>query len=95
MTTETIYIYRWGNSEKRKTMKGRKCVVLFGISIQRSSPKEIEAIYIKIRDGKILKSKEIGPKGEAVIDLDENGQVIGIEMLSPLNLWPDSASERP
>ena len=25
---EQVYIYRWGNNEKRKTMQGRKCIVL-------------------------------------------------------------------
>jgi uncharacterized protein YuzE len=45
--------------------------------------KEIEAISIKIREGKIAKSKEIGAHGEAVVDLDKKGNVIGIEMLEP------------
>jgi len=45
--------------------------------------KEIEAIYIRLREGKISKSKEIGAQGEAVVDLDQDGNVIGIEMLEP------------
>lgn len=44
---------------------------------------EIEAIYLKIRNNKIYKSEEIGSNGEAVIDLDRRGQVVGIEMLEP------------
>jgi uncharacterized protein YuzE len=44
---------------------------------------EIEAIYIKLRNGKVSKSREVGPHGEAVIDLDKSGNVIGIEMLEP------------
>ena len=52
-------------------------------TIQKSSPTEIEAIYIRLKKGKVSKSKEIGTKGEAVIDLDENGRVMGIEMLAP------------
>jgi uncharacterized protein YuzE len=47
------------------------------------SKKYIEAIYIKIRDNKIARSKEIGENGEAVIDLNSRGQVVGIEMLEP------------
>lgn len=27
-TYGTTYVYAWGNNEKRKTMKGRECVVL-------------------------------------------------------------------
>ena len=45
--------------------------------------KEIDAIYIKIKSGKVSKSKEIGPNGEGIIDLDKDGNVIGIEMLAP------------
>jgi uncharacterized protein YuzE len=44
---------------------------------------QIEAIYIKLREGKVSKSKEIGAYGEAVIDLDKNGNAVGIEMLEP------------
>ena len=43
----------------------------------------IEAIYIKLRDGKVSKSEELGPNGEAIVDLDKSGNVIGIEMLEP------------
>ena len=53
------------------------------LSIQRSSPTEIEAIYIKIRSGKIVKSKEMGPNGEAIVDLNKEGNVVGVEMLAP------------
>jgi uncharacterized protein YuzE len=44
---------------------------------------EIEAIYIKLREGKVSKSEELGPNGEAIVDLDKSGNVIGIEMLEP------------
>jgi hypothetical protein len=26
--TSQIYIYSWANNDKRKTMKGRKCIIL-------------------------------------------------------------------
>ena len=44
---------------------------------------EIEAIYIRLKDGKVSKSREIGRYGEAVVDLDKRGNVVGIEMLEP------------
>lgn len=44
---------------------------------------EIEAIYIKLKSGRIYKSEEVGKHGQAVIDLNRNGEVIGIEMLEP------------
>lgn len=56
---------------------------LIRFSVQRSSPTEIEAIYFKLKDGKVSKSKEIGPNGEAIIDFDKNNHVMGVEMLSP------------
>ena len=26
--TNTLYVYAWGNNEKRKTLRGRECVIL-------------------------------------------------------------------
>lgn len=28
VNTEQIYIYAWGNNEKRATLKGRECIVV-------------------------------------------------------------------
>jgi uncharacterized protein YuzE len=65
-------------------MEKKQCSLQrIGISVQRSSPRDIEAIYLKISDGKVVKSKEIGPNGEAVVDIGEKGEVVGIEMLAP------------
>jgi len=36
MPAEQIYIYAWGNNEKRITMKGRKCRVIFRTKILNS-----------------------------------------------------------
>lgn len=44
---------------------------------------KVEAIYVKFHKGKIAKSREIGPNGEVVVDLDHKGCVIGVEMLQP------------
>ena len=38
-----------------------------------------DAIYIRLRDGKIVESDEIAP--EIIVDLDENNEIIGIEIL--------------
>jgi uncharacterized protein YuzE len=43
----------------------------------------IEAVYFNLSSKPSHKSKEIGPNGEVVIDLDEDGQPVGIEMLAP------------
>ncbi|MBD3391442.1 MAG: DUF2283 domain-containing protein [Chitinivibrionales bacterium] len=43
-----------------------------------------KSIYvIRIRDNKIARSEEAGPNGEAIVELDSRGQVVGIEMLEP------------
>lgn len=41
--------------------------------------KEADAIYVYFREGYVAKSKEI--EDGVVIDIDENGQLIGIEVL--------------
>jgi uncharacterized protein YuzE len=66
--------------EKKQSSLQPTGVINFSISRHQ---KEIEAIYIRLREGKVSKSKEIGAHGEAVVDLDRNGNVIGIEMLEP------------
>ncbi len=38
-----------------------------------------DAIYIRLRDGKIVESDEIAPG--VIVDLDENDEIIGIEIL--------------
>ena len=38
-----------------------------------------DAIYIRLRDGKIVESDEIAPG--VIVDLDENNEIIGIEIL--------------
>lgn len=44
---------------------------------------DIEAIYIKIKSGNVHKSVEVGKHGEAIVDLNIRGDVLGIEMLEP------------
>ncbi len=65
-----------------KMQSSSQPIGVINFSIYRHE-KEIEAIYIRLRKGKISKSKEIGAHGEAVVDLDKSGNVIGIEMLEP------------
>ena len=48
---------------------------------------EADAMYIKLRSGKITKTKEIDEN--IYIDLDKNKQVIGIEILSVKEKNPD------
>ena len=45
-----------------------------------SYDKEADALYIQIKKGKFASNKKIDE--ETVIDLDENGKLIGLEILS-------------
>jgi len=38
-----------------------------------------DALYIKLRDGKIVESDEVAPG--IIVDLDENNEIVGIEIL--------------
>lgn len=38
-----------------------------------------DALYIRLRDGRVVESDEIAPG--VIVDLDENNEVIGVEIL--------------
>jgi uncharacterized protein YuzE len=42
--------------------------------------KENDALYFRLDDGEIIESEEVQPG--VILDFDENGQVIGFEILS-------------
>lgn len=42
--------------------------------------KENDALYFRLDDGEIIESEEVQPG--VILDFDENGQVIGIEILA-------------
>ncbi len=42
---------------------------------------EVNALYLRLKKGKIEKSKPVADN--IVFDLDENGEIIGIEILLP------------
>ena len=65
-----------------KKLSSSQTIGVINFSVFRHE-NDIEAIYIKLKEGKVSKSKEIGAHGEAVVDLDKSGNVIGIEMLEP------------
>lgn len=39
----------------------------------------VDALYIRLRDGRVVESDEIAPG--VIVDLDENNEVIGVEIL--------------
>jgi len=61
---------------------------------------KVQAIYLKFSGEKIASTKVIGKNCDAVIDLDKEGEIVGIEMTKPgllklvkhkFNLSPESA----
>ena len=43
-------------------------------------PKEVDPIYIDVKDGVVARSKELGQR-EVFIDYDEYGNIIGVDIL--------------
>ncbi len=41
--------------------------------------KVADALYIRLRDGKVVESDEVAPS--IIVDLNENNEIIGIEIL--------------
>jgi uncharacterized protein YuzE len=46
---------------------------------------EANALYVKLRDGKVSRTEEY-PIDEVFVDLDSSGQVVGVEILHPVNI---------
>ena len=44
---------------------------------------EAKALYIRLREGKIIKTVEYTEIQEIFLDIDENEQLLGIEILDP------------
>ena len=55
--------------------KGEELPVEFRVEYDRLA----DALYIRLRDGKIVESDEVAPG--IIVDLDENNEIIGIEVL--------------
>jgi uncharacterized protein YuzE len=54
------------------------------IKVTRSpSTGEMEAAYIKIRDGVVAETRDADEHGNAFADYDESGVLLGIELLAP------------
>jgi uncharacterized protein YuzE len=61
-------------------------IVGFEISISARDDGTLEAIYIRIAGGDVHKTVEIDGETELMADYDIKGQLIGIEILSPVRL---------
>lgn len=60
-------------------------VVGFEISISARNDGTLEAVYIKLREGKVSKTVEIS-EDIAMADYDSSGHLIGFEILGPIKL---------
>ncbi len=61
-------------------------IVGFEISISARDDGTLEAIYIRIAGGEIHRTVEIDGETELLADYDAGGQLVGIEILSPVPL---------
>ena len=58
----------------------------FGVSIDiDSATGEIQAVYFRVRDGKVAKTKEYA-EGALFADFNSRGRLLGIEMLAPCDI---------
>lgn len=49
---------------------------------------ESDALYLRVGDGLVTRTDEIGPG--TMVDIDAQGNVVGIEVLTPNRDWPRS-----
>ncbi len=49
---------------------------------------DADALYIEIADGKVARTLEVGSDPCTMVDLDADGKLIGIEVISPGRAWP-------
>jgi uncharacterized protein YuzE len=47
---------------------------------------EAKALYIRLREGDIARTTEYAEEREVFLDLDEQGQLLGIEVLDPAGI---------
>jgi uncharacterized protein YuzE len=58
----------------------------FALSVDIDSESgDIQAVYFRVRDGKVAKTKEYA-EGAIFADFNSRGRLLGIEMLAPCNI---------
>ncbi len=51
------------------------------VTLQLDEKKKVQAVYFKLRPGKVHETQE--PYPEVFVDFDKEGNVLGVEVLSP------------
>lgn len=57
----------------------------FQVSISGRDDGTVEAVYFRFRHGKVAKTREI-EEDVVIADYDENGDLIGLEILAPVKI---------
>jgi uncharacterized protein YuzE len=63
----------------------KKAAVNFEVSISGRDDGTVEAIYVKFLPDAVAKTVEV-EQDELLVDYNENGDVVGIEILAPVKL---------
>ncbi len=58
----------------------------FEISISARDDGTLEAVYIRLTSNKVARTKEVPGTDEVLADYDSGGKLVGIEILSPVQL---------
>jgi uncharacterized protein YuzE len=57
----------------------------YEVSISGRDDGTIEAVYVRLSDRKVARSKEV-VEGQLVVDYDRKGGVVGVEILAPVRI---------
>jgi uncharacterized protein YuzE len=57
----------------------------FGLSVTARRDGSLEAAYVQVTDQKVARTEEV-LRSELLLDLDENNEVVGVEILAPVPL---------
>lgn len=44
---------------------------------------EVNCFYLRLKKARVVRSVDVGNNTEVVVDLDKNGEVVGIELIQP------------
>jgi uncharacterized protein YuzE len=57
----------------------------FGLSVTARPDGSLEAAYLQLSDHKVARTEEVVQSG-LLLDLDENNEIVGVEILAPVSL---------
>jgi len=66
-------------------MAPKRDIIGFELSVSARDDGTVEAVYIRLRDGKVAKTREI-IEDVLLADYDPRGELLGVEILAPVKM---------